>query len=106
MCIAQKSIWRQGKFKFKWWAYIRREAYIQGAYIREEKHFNLQSVKLTFISILKFKEHIFGIFSIVQDVKYVQSHNKDTRIQKGNEGGTRETTWTQGLKLKIFLPED
>ena len=43
----------------------------------------------------------------MQDVKYVQSHNKDTRIQKGNEGGTRETTWkTQGLKLKLFLPED
>ena len=62
------------------------------AYIREEKHFNLQSVKLTFLSIFQFKEHIYGIFSIVQDVKYVQSHNKDTRIQKGNEGGTRETT--------------
>ena len=35
------------------WAYIRRggaELIYEGAYIWEEKHFNLQSVKLTFLS--------------------------------------------------------
>ena len=44
-----------------------------GAYIRKVKHFNLQSVKLTFLSFLQYKARYFDIFHVVQDVKYVQS---------------------------------
>ena len=40
--------------------------------IQEEKHFNLQSVKLTFLFFSSIK-HYFGIYHVVQDVKYVQS---------------------------------
>ena len=51
------------------WAYIQTKdkfdrpilegrAYIRGAYIREEKHFNLQSVKLTFLSFFQDKAYI------------------------------------------------
>ena len=34
----------------------------EGAYIREEKRFNLQSVKLTFLSFFQYK-HVFRHFS-------------------------------------------
>ena len=40
-------------------------------YIREEKHFNLQSVKLTFFSFFPVQSTFFGIFHVVQDMKYV-----------------------------------
>ena len=43
-----------------------------GTYIWKEKLFNLQSVKLTFL-FLQYKARIFGIFHVVEDVKYVQS---------------------------------
>ena len=49
------------------WAYIRTKdkfngPMFEGAYIREEKRFNLQSVKLTFLSFFKYK-HVFRHFS-------------------------------------------
>ena len=35
----------------------------RGAYIREEKHFNLQSVKLIFLSFFQYKAHISAFFT-------------------------------------------
>ena len=40
------------------------------SYIREEEHFNLKSVKLTFLSFSQYKARIFHV---AQDVKYVES---------------------------------
>ena len=55
--------------------YIRGDLYTEGkgAYIREGKHFNLLSVKLTFLCFFQYKSTYFGIFHVVQDVKYVPS---------------------------------
>ena len=41
--------------------------YSGGAYIREEKHFNLQSVKLiTFVSFFQYKPHISAYFTLLK----------------------------------------
>ena len=47
--------------------------YVVGAYVWEKKHFNLQSVKLAFLSFFPAYSTYFGIFHVVQVVKYVQS---------------------------------
>ena len=43
-------------------------------YIRKEKHFNLQSVKIViFLSFFQYKARISAYLHVVEDVKYVQS---------------------------------
>ena len=38
-----------------------------------KEHFNLQSIKFTFLSFFRYKARIYVFFHVVQDVKYVQS---------------------------------
>ena len=56
-----------------------------GAYIREEKHFNLQSVKLTFLSFFQHKSRISAFFPSCKMWDMFKVNNKDTRIRKVND---------------------
>ena len=63
------------------WAYIRtKDGRAGGAYIREEKHFNLQSVKLTFLSFFQYKARISAFFKSCKMSNMFKVNNKDTRI--------------------------
>ena len=52
------------------------------AHIREEKHFNLLSVKLTFLSFFQYKARISAFFT---SCKMFKVNNKDTRTRKVND---------------------
>ena len=64
-----------------WRAYIREG----GAYIREEKHFNLLSVKLTFLSFFQYKARISAFFTSSKMWNMFKVNNKDTGIRKAND---------------------
>ena len=61
-------IWRHRKFPLIrsgqfWWACIR--GGVEGPYIQEEKHFNLQSAKrITFLSFFHYKARILAYFTL------------------------------------------
>ena len=57
--------------------------YLGWTYIREEKHFNLRSVKLTFLSFFQYKARILAFFTLCN--KDTRIYNKDTRIRKVND---------------------
>ena len=69
------------------WAYIWGGLYTGwgGAYIWEEKHFNLQSVKLTFLSFFKYKAHNVAFSPLYKMCNMFKVNNKDTRICKVND---------------------
>ena len=69
-------------------------AYIEEAYIWEEKHFNLQSVKLTFISFFFFqhKARISTFFMLCKMWNMFKVNNKDNRICKVNNRDKNEDT--------------
>ena len=81
---------RPGRIYIKahiWWAYIRgkgRWSYIRGkggkgavVYIREEKHFNLQFVKPTFLSFFQYKARILAFFMSWKLWNIFKVKNKD-----------------------------
>ena len=49
-----------------------------GAYIREDKHCNLQSVELTFLSFFSSIKHVFRHFSRRARSEMFKINNKDT----------------------------
>ena len=55
------------------------------AYIREEKHFSLQSVKLTFLSFFQYKVRILTFFLSCKMREMFKINNKDSRILKVND---------------------
>ena len=66
------------KDKFNW-------PIFEGTYIWEEKRFNLQSVKLTFLSFLQYKARILAFFTSCKMGNMFKVNNKDTRIRKVND---------------------
>ena len=61
--------------KSRWYAW---------AYIREEKHFHLQSVILTVLSFFQYKVSILAFFTSYKMWNMFKVNNKDTRICKLN----------------------
>ena len=57
----------------------------EGAYIREEKHFNLQSVKLTFLSFFSVQSTILVFLTSCKMWNMFKVDNKDTGIRKIND---------------------
>ena len=55
------------------------------AYIREEERFNLQSVKLTFLSFFQYKPRISAFFMSCKMWDMFKVNNKVTRIRKVND---------------------
>ena len=55
------------------------------AYIRQEKHFSLQSVKLTFLVFFQYKARILAFFTSCKILNMFKVNNKDTRIRKVND---------------------
>ena len=58
--------------------------YTGGAYIREEKHFNLQSAKLHFLYFFQYKSCIIAFFTSCKMWNMLNVDNKDTGIHKVN----------------------
>ena len=56
-----------------------------GAYFRKERHFNLQSVKLTFLAFSQYKAHTLAFFLSCKMWNMFKVNNKDTRIRKVND---------------------
>ena len=86
------------------WPYIRTKDKFDGplfrgrliygrAYIWDEKHFNLQSVKLiTFLSFFQYKARILGYLTSCKMWKMFKVNNKGTRIPKvNNEVNNKDT---------------
>ena len=55
------------------------------AYIREEKNFNLQSVKLIFLSFFQYKARISAFFTSGNMWNMFKVNNKDSRIRDVND---------------------
>ena len=74
------------------WVYIRTKDKCDGpifggrgggrAYIREEKHFNLKSVKLIFLCFIQYRARISAFFTSCKMWNMFKVNNKDTRICK------------------------
>ena len=82
-----------------WLAYIRGAYIRRGDYIREENHFNLQSVNLTFL--FPSVEHIFRYFLDHARCEIFKVNNKPTRIRKVNDNVKNKGT--VGLVLASLL---
>ena len=67
-------------------------------YIREKKQFNLQSVKLTFLSFLQYKARISSFFMPCKMWNMFKVNNKDTKIRKVNNKVKNKDT------IDIILP--
>ena len=74
----------------------------EGSFVREEKHFNLQSVKLTFLSFFQYKARISGFFKSCKIWNMFKVNNKDTRIRKVTDK-TKNKDTVDVVLVSLFL---
>ena len=71
------------------WAYIQTKENFDGSifgktYVPEEKHLNLQSVKVTFLSFYQYKARVLAFFTSCKMWNMFKVNNKDIRIGEVN----------------------